>query len=405
MAVKIADPLLMREINKYHVLETIRAHGEISRVEISERTQLSGTTVSAITGALIEEGLVEAIHTAPAGETARGRPRVMLGLVRDAAYVVGIKLSESISTATLTNFRGETVAVAEMPATLAGRPDDEVMTLIEELVGRCIAGADIDRQRIKGIGIGVPGIVDPRSGRSYSSSVFGQRQLPTGTVLSQRLGLPVKVDKPAHLIALAESWFGLARRAHSFGVVLVDQTASLGLWLDDELHRGATAMGPAFGHIKVGGKGARCDCGQSDCLNAHAGAAALRGAAAEALGTDFVASEAARIDLPGAIASAASAGNPAAAAILAHQGEMLGIGVSHIINLVNPDKIIIATESPSYAEAIAPALRASAEANSFGAHFSSTELVFHTLDDRLWAQGAAALMLRDIYSAPWTAAY
>ena len=75
MVAKIADPLLMREINKYHVLETIRCYGQISRVEISERTLLSGTTVSAITAALIEEGLIEAIHTAPATEVQRGRPR------------------------------------------------------------------------------------------------------------------------------------------------------------------------------------------------------------------------------------------------------------------------------------------------------------------------------------------
>ena len=83
MAVKIADPLLMREINKDHVLETIRCHGQISRVEISERTLLSGTTVSAITAALIEEGLIEAIHTAPTNDSQRGRPRVLLGLVAD----------------------------------------------------------------------------------------------------------------------------------------------------------------------------------------------------------------------------------------------------------------------------------------------------------------------------------
>ena len=159
MVVKIADPLLMREINKYHVLETIRSHGQISRVEISEHTQLSGTTVSAITGALIEEGLVEAIHSAQNGEAPRGRPRVMLGLVRDAAYVVGIKISERLSTATLTDFRGETVAVAELPLTLTNRPDAETVDLIEGLVGDCIGRSGIDRSRIRGIGIGVPGIV------------------------------------------------------------------------------------------------------------------------------------------------------------------------------------------------------------------------------------------------------
>ncbi|RYD63234.1 MAG: winged helix-turn-helix domain-containing protein, partial [Verrucomicrobiaceae bacterium] len=87
----------MREINKFHVLEAIRHHGQISRVEISERTLLSGTTVSAITGALIEEGLIHAIHTPSNGETQRGRPRVLLGLVPDAAYVLGIKISESLT--------------------------------------------------------------------------------------------------------------------------------------------------------------------------------------------------------------------------------------------------------------------------------------------------------------------
>ena len=83
LVVKIADPLLMREINKYHVLETIRCFGRISRVEISERTLLSGTTVSAITAALIDEGLIEAIHTGPVPEGQRGRPRVLLDLIAE----------------------------------------------------------------------------------------------------------------------------------------------------------------------------------------------------------------------------------------------------------------------------------------------------------------------------------
>ena len=80
---------------------------------------------------------------------------------------------------------------------------------------------------------------------------------------------------------------------------------------------------------------------------------------------------------------------------------MLGIGVSHIINLFNPEKVIVAIENAAFREIIAPSLRAAAERNSFRAHFAATELIFHTLDDQLWARGAAALMLRDIYKAPW----
>ncbi len=405
MAVKIADPLLMREINKYHVLETIRCHGQISRVEISERTMLSGTTVSAITGALIEEGLIEAIHAPLNGETQRGRPRVLLGLVSDAAYVLGIQISETMTTLALVDFRGELVSSAQLPIRLARQPADVIADLIEDAMDDCITRSGVDPKRIKGIGIGVPGIVDPRSGKSYSSTVFGEREVPIAALLQERTGLPVKLEKPANLLALAESWFGHAQTDHSFAVVVLDQTASLSLWVEADLHRGASTLGPTFGHIKVGGEGTICDCGQTDCLNTYVSTTAMRQRATSALGSAFVDSPTARADLPSAIAAAAKAGSNAAQSLIEEQGSKLGIGVSHVINLFNPEKIIVALESPQYCEAVAPSVRAAAAANSFHAHFATTELIFHPLDDQLWARGAAALMLRDIYSAPWTPAY
>jgi len=402
VAVKIADPLLMREINKYHVLETIRCHGQISRVEISERTLLSGTTVSAITGALIEEGLIEAIHTTPTNETLRGRPRVLLGLVRDAAFVIGVRISQALTTATLIDFRGETVASVQLPVRLARQPAEVIVDLIEDAMEECIGKSGVDRSRIKGIGIGIPGIVDPRSGRSYASSVFGEREIPIGTLLGERTGLPVKLEKPANLLALAESWFGYAQSVRSFGVVVLDQTASLGLWLEDDLQRGSSKLGPAFGHTKVGNEGMPCECGQRDCLNAYVGDVAMRRLARQELGEALDA--AASYDLLDHLAGLAQAGDARGQRLIERQAEKLGIGLSHIINLVNPAKIIVAVESQRYGEAIAPMVRATAQANSFLTHFNSTELIFHTLDDQLWARGAAALMLRDIYSAPWNAA-
>jgi len=395
----------MREINKYHVLETIRCHGQISRVEISERTLLSGTTVSAITGALIDEGLIEAIHTPVHGDSQRGRPRVLLGLVPHAAYVLGIKISETQTTVTLVDFRGEVISSLQLPIRMARQPAEVIVDLMEDAMGECIAQSGVDRSRIKGIGIGVPGLVDPRSGKSYSSSVFGEREMPIGALLSERTGLPVKLEKPANLLALAESWFGYAQSEKSFAVVVLDQTASLGLWMDSDLHRGASTLGPTFGHIKVSTDGLTCDCGQKGCLNAYVSYAAIRQQTEEALGPDFIESPLARSDLLAALTSAADGGDDSAKALIARQGEKLGAGISHIINLINPEKIIIALESARYSELLAPSVTAAATANSFHAHFATTQLIFHTLDDQLWARGAAALMLRDIYSAPWTTAY
>lgn len=398
MAVKIADPLLMREINKYHVLETIRCHGEISRVEISERTLLSGTTVSAITAALIEEGLIEATHTPPTNDAQRGRPRVLLRLVADAAYVAGVKISETLMTATIADFRGETVAALQLPIRLARQTPEVIADLIEDAVRDCIARSGIDATRIKGVGIGVPGLVDPRSGRSHASPVFGEREVPIAALLEARMAMPVKIEKPAHLVALAESWFGYAQRDKSFAVVTIDRTASLGLWLEDELHRGASALGPTFGHLKVGHEGRVCPCGQIDCLNTYLDVPELVAAGGPELRPLPAGNPLA------ALAARAAAGEEAASAAIVRHGEKLGLGLSNVVNLINPEKIIIAVESARYGELLEPSLRASAAANSFRAHWAATRLIFHTLDDQLWARGAAALMLRDIYNAPWTAA-
>ena len=404
MVVKIADPLLMREINKFHVLETIRHHGQISRVEISERTLLSGTTVSAITGGLIEEGLIHAIHTQPNGEQ-RGRPRVLLGLVPDAAYVLGIKISEAMTTVTLVDFTGEPVSSAQLPIRLARQPAEVIADLIEDALDDCVNKSGIDRSRIKGIGIGVPGLVDPRSGRSYASSVFGEREIPIGSMLSERTGLPVRLEKPANLLALAESWFGHAQREKSFAVVALDQTASLGLWLESDLHRGASTLGPTFGHIKVGGEGVACECGQMDCLNAHVGIGALRREANKRLGADFLETPQARADLMSALAEAADAGSADAMGLIERHGHKMGLGISHIVNLINPEKIIVTLEARRYCELMEPSLREAVAANSFRAHLAATQIIFHEMDDQLWARGAAALMLRDVYRAPWTSTY
>ena len=310
MVVKIADPLLMREINKFHVLETIRRHGRISRVEISERTLLSGTTVSAITGALIEEGLIHAIHTQVNEESHRGRPRVLLGLVADAGYVLGIKISEAATTVTLIDFAGEQVASVQLPIRLSRQPADVIADLIEDAMDDCINKSGVDRKRIRGIGIGIPGLVDPRSGRSYASSVFGEREVPLASLLSERTGLPVKLEKPANLLALAEAWFGSAQRENSFVVVVLDQTASLGLWLDNDVHRGASTLGPTFGHLKVASEGVQCDCGQLDCLNAHVSDGALARQAGAVLGPDFLQTPLARASITGALVRQRTPGMP-----------------------------------------------------------------------------------------------
>lgn len=400
VVVKVADPLLMREINKYNVLETIRRHGKISRVEISERTQLSPTTVSAITSALLEEGLIQAIHSKPNGSSQRGRPRVSLDLIPDAAYVVGVLISKNRTIASIANFKGEAVSSITVPVRIARWQSETMVDLIEDTVRETIKQSGVDPIKIKGIGIGVPGIVDPKSGRSHSSLVFGAREMPIGALLEERMGISVQIERPSNLIALAENWFGHAQKEHSFVVVTIDDTAGLSIFLSDELHRGASDLGPTFAHVKVNNQGRLCDCGQYDCLHTYVAPQVLLQKWADGKTSDNKLVKAQDfVDL----CADAAAGGKQSGELIAEQCEMLGIGLSHIINLLNPKKIIVVVETPEYQKLASAAIEHSAKQNSFAAHFDSTEIIFSVLDEQMWARGAAALMLKDFYSAPWTA--
>lgn len=402
LVVKVADPLLMREINKYNVLETIRRHGRISRVEISERTLLSGTTVSAITSALLEEGLIQAIHTRPGGDTQRGRPRVLLDLIPDAAYVVGIMITERRTTTKLANFKGEAIASVQVPVSVAQWEPEVIVDLIEGSVREIISQGGVDKAKIKGIGIGIPGIVDPASGRSHSSPVFGARDMPIGKLLEERMQIKVRIEKPANLVALAESWFGVAQRDNTFAVVAIDDSVELSLFFAGELHRGASALGSTFGHINVGNEGRVCECGQLDCLQTYVSPQALVKQWKLKRKEPSELSKLSGKEALSTLWASAQSGDVDAKEILQIHARKLGVGVSHIINLINPAKIIIGIQDAAYRDVIEHEFRTSVEQNSFAAHYSSTEMIFHIFDEQMWASGAAALMLKDIYSAPWT---
>src|SRR5208283_3696361 len=119
---KTADPELMRAINRFHVMDAIRRFGPVSRVEICKLTELSPTTVSAITAALLDDGLIVPRSVGAVRDAARGRPRVMLELNPDAAFVVGVKLAPDQITVATTNFRADVLKSLTLPIRIDRQP-------------------------------------------------------------------------------------------------------------------------------------------------------------------------------------------------------------------------------------------------------------------------------------------
>jgi predicted NBD/HSP70 family sugar kinase len=391
---------LMRAINRYHVIDVIRRDGPIARVEIVERTALSPATISAITGALIEEGLIDVVRVEPSEGGARGRPRVLLRLNGSAYRVVGVKLSAHRIGIAVTDAKCEPLGTLALPVRISRQSPEVIADLVEDGVRQCVADAGLTLDMISGVGIGLPGVIDGDAGVSHWSPILGPSPVPFAREIERRLGTPTLIENDANLVTLAEHWFGQGRGLSTFAVVTIENTIGMGMLIEGRLHRGAHGIGPEFGHVKYDPAGPPCRCGQRGCLDAYASDAGILQAAIAA-GCASAGGEASAHQLIAHVTERALAGDNALTAIFQRAGEVLGVGIANVINILSPPRIIVSGEGLRAGDLIREPMLAAIAANVLPKLREATEIIFHPWGDEMWARGAASIVLRRIYEAPW----
>lgn len=372
---KTADPELMRAINRFHVMDAIRRFGPISRVEIADRTDLSPTTVSAITALLLDDGLIIPRPIGAVRDSARGRPRVMLELNPDVAFVAGVKLAPDQITVATTNFRADVMHTLSLPVRIDRQPVNVIADLVEDGVRRSVSDAGLEMGQISGVCVGLPGIVEKASGVCRQSPIFGERDVRFGAELSNRLGVTATVDSDVNLVTLAEHWFGHGRGLDDFLVVSIEHSLGLGIMHNGELFRGANGLSPDLGDLLVRppvphGHNA------PDRLSAIVAAASKRNGGDAGAGTDDA--EAYRTI-----------------------GDAVGVAIANLITLFAPPKVILAGAALAAGDLLLGPLRGAVIAFTPPSLADVAEIVVHDWGDDIWARGAAAMTLRDLYGAPW----
>jgi predicted NBD/HSP70 family sugar kinase len=393
---KTADPELMRAINRFHVMDAIRRFGPVSRVEISEFTELSPTTVSAITAALLDDRLIAPLQVGAVRDAGRGRPRVMLTLNPDAARVVGVKLAPDQITVAVTNFCADVLRTLSLPIRINRQTAAVTADLVEDGVRRCVSDVDLEMSDISGVCVGLPGIVERAAGVCRQSPIFGERDVPFANDLTQRLGVPASIDSDVNLVTLAEHWFGQARELNDFLVVNVEQSLALGILHNGELCRGANGLSPDLGDLMVGpphSGGGR--------LAAIASEASVLGEA-DALLSRGDPDSAFRVDRGMALLlQRAADGDPHCVRVLAVAGEALGFAIANLITLFAPPKVIISGRAMAVSEHFVGPLRKTIAALLPPSLADVAEIVVREWTEAIWVRGAAAMTLRDLYGAPW----
>lgn len=377
---------------RQQIFERVRAAGQIARVQLAKELCISPASVTTITSELIEAGFLEEVHAPREGDSGRGRPAVALGVKPNTRHVVGIKLSDREHTAVLVDFAGNMIA-GEAIARSPGAMDlASILDAAERLLDRVCAKGGVARHMVQAVGLGVPGFVDCESGTVHWSPVLATRHVPLRAALYERLGLAVHIDNDTNLVTLAELWFGVGRELSDFAVVTIEHGVGMGFVINHRIYRGARGMGMELGHTKVQLDGALCRCGQRGCLEAYVADYALVREAQTALNLTHDERQSVGVMLE-SLFDHAKAGNGAARSIFRRAGRYLAVGLANIVNLFDPQLIILSGERMRYDYLYASETLAEMSELMLDTGRDGPRIETHAWGDLLWAHGAAALAL------------
>ncbi|HET9932781.1 MAG TPA: ROK family protein [Polyangiaceae bacterium] len=333
------DSRAMREINRSIVLDIIRRGGKVSRTDLAKRSALTKPTVSAIVDDLLARGIVQEVGYGRTMGSGGRRARLLEFNDASAAYL-GIRFGVRTTQVGIADARGGLRVVREIPSA-PSEPERAVREALA-LVDSLLAEANLPRERLQSAGVAIPALVS-RSGVVELAPNLNFKQLPLRELVQEGLGLPVVVMNDTHAGALAEGRCGAARGVRSFVWVQVGTGVGAGIVIDGKVFHGHVGFSGEIGHCPVIADGPVCSCGLRGCLEAVASGWAIRRAADAAVASG----EASLLAAPGcdrearAVAEAARAGDAVACRILSDVGAYLGMGISTLVNLLNPEMIVL----------------------------------------------------------------
>lgn len=329
---RVARSSTIRDINRQIVLNYVRDRGPISRAEIARETALQRSTVSTIVEELKTGRLIEEIGE---GESTGGRRSTMLRLRAAGAVAIGVDITPTCTTIATSDLAGRVLEREDFPH--IDQPEQLYARVIES-VRRLAAMAG--ENKIEGVGVSLPGLVDPESGRAIYIPWVEWRDWPVAAEISGATGLEMVVDNDANAAALAALWFGRheLREARDFIMVLMAEGIGTGIIVDGQIYRGERGRAGEFGHMIVGERGpVACSCGNHDCWEAFASG---RAAVARYLHGGVEGANARQIDFAEVVDRALS-GEDRAIHVLKETAHYLGIGISNLIVGLSPEAVVV----------------------------------------------------------------
>lgn len=334
----------IRTTNRSLVFDAINTVGVVSRSELAEITGLSASTITNITSEFLKVGLIEEIgHQKSSG----GRRRTLLRVNRGFGYIIGLQISRTEVHCAVVALDGSIVKLGVRKSSLTESTDVSIPNIIA-LIRETVCTSDVEWDKIRGIGVGAPGPLDASTGVIVCPPNFPRwENVPITSILEAEFGVQTYLGNEVNLCALAERRYGLAQGVDDFIYITIEAGIGAGIFTGGRLCRGVGKLVGGFGHTSIAFDGPRCSCGNYGCLEVYATEPAILSRTRQRL----LSGEESRINdmlngnmgmlTTATIRDAAKQGDRLALDIIDSTCRMLGIGIVNLINLYNPDLVIL----------------------------------------------------------------
>jgi predicted NBD/HSP70 family sugar kinase len=333
------------------VLEAIHSQGEASRKGLAEQIGFAPSYIGTLVAELRRRGLVEEGGRSP---SRAGRKRILLHVVPDLAHVIGIRIGRANTRIVVTDLRGKVLSLKKLPTEIR-KGEQHVFDLVEREIGSAVEA----NRLIKGIGIGMSGVIDRQSGTVlFWPKVPGWNNVPLRRKIQTKYGLPVVVEDSVRTMALTEKKFGQAKKYSNFAYVVISMGIGAAIYIDDRLYIGANDLAGELGHTTIDERGDICSCGNRGCLEVYASGWAIINRVKGGLQQGVHSGLATLMEnQPGtvsieAIVNAAKLRDQFAHTVLWEAGVHLGTALATIVNLLNPEAIVLGGEIPRAAKGL-----------------------------------------------------
>ena len=396
------DARAVGRANRAMVLHAARWHGPASVRTLASLTGLGHATAFSIAEGLVADDLLSVVGL---GESTGGRRPVLYGFNSDAYCAIGVDVGGMGRVRSLlVNLDGAVLGEVVTAVSASVHPQ-QLAQAIGGTVGELVRQGGIRRDRLKGIGVAMTGLVDFVRGVVVFDGYRVWHDIPLAHLLRSETGLPSYLINHSNAVVLGEKWCGAGRELNTFACVNVGVSVGAGLMIGGQIFPGAANMAGQLGHTIVDDAGPLCTCGKHGCLGVLAGGQAIVRNVVLAMRsgatTDIRAMVNDRDDevTTAVVAQAAANGDSFAIQTIQEAGRYLGIAVASLVNLLNPEAVLISGDITLAGDVLLEAIRSAVSERAMSQLAASVRILATGLGLRARGVGAAIVALeREIYA-------